>query len=110
MRRALIIVDVQNDFCETGALPVPQGSQIIPVINSLRETKKWDLVVLTKDWHPADHISFAVNNNAKEFSTITLDDGTQQTMWPKHCVQGTEGAEFHKDLKIDKRYEERVCS
>ena len=107
MSRALIIVDVQNDFCEQGALPVPEASQIIPVINELRQTKKWDLIVLTKDWHPENHVSFAVNNNAKEFSTITLEDGTQQTMWPKHCVQGSEGAEFHKDLNVSETYELR---
>lgn len=99
MPRALIIVDIQNDFCDRGSLAVPEANQIIPIINSLR-TKKWDLIVFTKDWHPSDHISFAKNNNAKEYTKIKLKNGVDQMMWPKHCVQNTKGAELHKDLKV----------
>lgn len=98
-KSALIIVDVQNDFCEGGSLAVPNGNDVIPVINKLRRQKDWDLIVLTQDFHPQNHTSFASNHEGVAvFSVITLEDGTTQVMWPDHCVQGTKGTEFHDEL------------
>jgi len=87
-RDALIIVDVQRDFCSGGALPVPEGERIIPVLNKYIEkfSKAGGLIVATRDWHPPNHISF------KNYG------GT----WPPHCIQGTPGADFHPDLKLPK--------
>lgn len=94
--KALIILDVQNDFMPKGTLEVKNGDKIIPVINGL--TKKFDLIVATQDWHPKNHNSFASNHPGKKpFETIQLY-GIEQTLWPDHCVQGTPGAEFHPDL------------
>ncbi|GAB2768487.1 bifunctional nicotinamidase/pyrazinamidase [Salinimicrobium soli] len=97
--RTLIIVDAQKDFMPGGALEVPEGDKIIPVIN--RIIPEFDLVVATQDWHPASHKSFAVNHpGKKEFEVIDLN-GLEQKLWPPHCVQGTPGAEFHPDLNMD---------
>lgn len=93
---ALIIVDVQNDFLPGGALAVKDGFDIIPVINSIQT--KFDLVVATQDWHPAEHKSFASNHpGEKAFDEIDLD-GLQQVLWPDHCVQQTHGAAFSDQL------------
>ncbi|MGD9802950.1 MAG: bifunctional nicotinamidase/pyrazinamidase [Hyphomicrobiaceae bacterium] len=93
---ALIIVDVQNDFCPGGALAVAGGDEVIPVINTLGG--RFETVVLTQDWHPAGHISFASSHPGKaSFDLIELPYG-QQVLWPEHCVQGTRGAEFHAGL------------
>jgi len=90
--RALIAVDLQNDFIPGGPLPVPDGDEIIPLINSLQE--KFPLVVATQDWHPPNHLSFASNHpGRKPLETITLG-GLEQTLWPDHCVQGERGAMF----------------
>lgn len=90
---ALIVVDPQNDFCPGGALAVADGDAILPGINALSE--RFPLVVLTQDWHPADHSSFAGNHaGAAPFSTIAMPYGPQ-VLWPAHCVQGTAGADFH---------------
>ena len=98
--KALIIVDVQNDFVPGGALAVPDGDKIIERINKLQE--KFDLVVATQDWHPAKHKSFASQHpDNSPFDQINLD-GIEQTLWPDHCIQGTKGAEFHKDLNMNK--------
>ena len=98
--KALIIVDVQNDFCEGGALEVPNGSSVVPVINKLID--RFDAIIQTQDWHPAGHHSFASSHDGKTpYETVELDYGTQ-VLWPDHCVQGTKGAEFHKDLQTDK--------
>ncbi|WP_417884710.1 bifunctional nicotinamidase/pyrazinamidase [Zunongwangia sp.] len=97
--KALLIIDAQNDFMQGGALAVPQGDQIIPIINKIQD--KFDLVVATQDWHPSGHASFASTHHKELFKTIDLD-GINQIMWPDHCVQGTEGVNFHKDLKTDK--------
>jgi nicotinamidase/pyrazinamidase len=98
--KALIIVDVQNDFLPGGALAVKDGFDIIPVINSIQ--KKFDLVVATQDWHPAGHKSFASNHPGKNpFEEIDLD-GLPQVLWPDHCVQETRGAEFSKELDSKK--------
>lgn len=99
MKKALIIVDVQNDFCSGGALSVPGAEEIIPYINSLMKNNVYDQVVLTQDWHPATHKSFASNNGRSVGETIVMND-IPQFMWPDHCVQGSFGAEFHKDLHI----------
>lgn len=101
MKKALIIVDVQNDFCEGGALEVPDANAVIPYINELVKENYYDEIVLTQDWHPANHKSFASNNGRKVGETITLN-GVPQFMWPDHCVQGSFGAEFHKDLDRSK--------
>ena len=93
---ALIVIDVQNDFCPGGALAVPRGDTIIPAVNRLIAMA--DLVVLTQDWHPRGHGSFASSHKGRQpFETITVDYGPQ-TLWPDHCVQGTSGAAFHAAL------------
>lgn len=101
MKKALIIVDVQNDFCEGGALAVPGANEIISYINLLMGENEYDKIVLTQDWHPANHKSFASTIGKKVGDTIILN-GIPQFMWPDHCVQGTSGAEFHKDLNREK--------
>ena len=97
MKKALIVVDVQNDFCEGGALAVPEANSIIPYVNLLMEDTTYDEIILTQDWHPANHKSFASNNGRKVGEVINLN-GLPQFMWSDHCVQGTSGAEFHPDL------------
>jgi nicotinamidase/pyrazinamidase len=97
---ALLIVDVQNDFIPGGALPVPLGDVIIPLINSLQRT--FDLIVATQDWHPVQHKSFASSHAGKKpFDIITLH-GQEQVLWPDHCVQGSTGAAFHSALSMNK--------
>jgi len=97
MKNCLIITDIQNDFCPGGALAVAEGNEIIPIVNSLAQ--KFDKVVATQDWHPSDHVSFAATHNKELYDVITID-GIQQVMWPVHCVQGSLGADFHKDLDL----------
>lgn len=95
---ALIIIDLQNDFCPGGALAVAGGDEIVPVINSLQP--EFGAVALTQDWHPADHFSFAGRHpGAAPFSVIEAPYGPQ-TLWPAHCVQGGRGAELHPDLDM----------
>ena len=95
---ALIVIDVQNGFCPGGHLAVPDGDQIVPIINQLAQ--KFDNIIITQDWHPDHHISFADNHpNHKAFDTIDLPYGSQ-VLWPKHCVQGTPDAELHPDLNL----------
>ncbi len=94
--KALLLIDIQNDFMPGGALAVPQGNEIVPLVNKLQE--KFDLVLATQDWHPAGHASFASSHKGKnEFEFIKLD-GLEQVMWPEHCIQNTQGAEFHPEL------------
>jgi len=94
----LVIADVQNDFCPSGALAVPDGDAVIPVINRL--AAQFAHVVLTQDWHPLGHASFASSHLGKHpFETIEAVYG-QQVLWPDHCVQGTEGAAFHPGLAV----------
>jgi nicotinamidase/pyrazinamidase len=96
---ALLVIDVQNDFCPGGALAVAGGSEIIPRINGL--LRDYPVRVLTQDWHPADHSSFAANHpGADPFSLIEMPYGPQ-VLWPVHCVQGTQGAAFHAELLTD---------
>jgi nicotinamidase/pyrazinamidase len=94
---ALIVVDVQNDFCPGGKLEVPNGDEVIAPINRL--TPYFEYIVQTQDWHPTNHSSFASNHiNRKPFETIDVDYG-KQVLWPDHCVQGSRGAEFHPMLE-----------
>jgi nicotinamidase/pyrazinamidase len=94
----LIVVDIQNDFCPGGSLSVPRGDEVVPIINGL--AKRFQHVVLTQDWHPPDHLSFAsAHPGAKPYDTITMPYGLQ-ILWPDHCVQATEGAAFHWDLHV----------
>ncbi len=98
MSKALIVIDVQNDFCPGGALAVEGGDEIVPGINALMGD--FETVILTQDWHPKGHSSFASSHGAAPFSTTEMPYGTQ-VLWPDHCIQGTEGAAFHTDLRVD---------
>jgi len=94
----LIVVDIQNDFCPGGALAVPRGDEVVPIINSL--AARFRNVVLTQDWHPRGHLSFASAHPGKRpYETIAAPYG-QQVLWPDHCVQATPGAELHAALQI----------
>ena len=96
---ALIVIDVQNDFCPGGSLAVAEGDAIIPAINAMMDA--FQVVVLTQDWHPADHSSFAaMHPGAVAFSQTLMPYGPQ-VLWPVHCVQGTAGAQFHQGLRTD---------
>jgi nicotinamidase/pyrazinamidase len=96
----LLVIDAQNDFCPGGALAVAEGDLVMPLVNRLAE--RFDSVVLTQDWHPLGHASFASSHpGTRPFETIAMDYG-EQTLWPDHCVQGTAGAAFHPDLDITK--------
>jgi nicotinamidase/pyrazinamidase len=98
--RALILVDLQNDFLPGGALAVPRGDEIIPLANVLQQ--KFSLIVATQDWHPPNHGSFAANHpGKKQFEGIELN-GLPQTLWPVHCVQNTQGAELAPALQRDR--------
>lgn len=98
-QEALIIIDVQNDFCTGGALSVPGGEQIIPAVN--RIMPDFSFVAATQDWHPADHFSFASTHPGKSpFDTVPFGDEAQ-TLWPDHCVIGTYGAQLHGNLHTD---------
>lgn len=98
--KALVVVDVQNDFIPGGALAVPKGDEVVPVINQLQPD--YELIVATKDWHPRGHISFASRHpGTKVGDRVDLDSGSQR-VWPDHCVQGTPGAEFAKGLTTNK--------
>jgi nicotinamidase/pyrazinamidase len=97
---ALLVIDVQKDFCPGGALAVPGGDAVVPIVNRLM--RRFEHVVLTQDWHPGGHLSFATSHEGREpYSTVALHYG-EQTLWPDHCVQGTPGAEFHDDLDVDR--------
>ncbi|WP_071675543.1 bifunctional nicotinamidase/pyrazinamidase [Nioella nitratireducens] len=100
MTHALIVIDVQNDFCPGGALAVPEGDVIVPGINALMP--EVDAVVLTQDWHPAGHSSFASRHSGQDpYALIEMPYGPQ-VLWPDHCVQGSNGAAFHADLDVDR--------
>jgi len=96
---ALLIIDVQNDFCPGGSLPVAGGFDIVPVINRLQPL--FGLVVATKDWHPKDHSSFAANQGKQPGEVIKIA-GADQILWPAHCVQGSGGAEFVRGLDTER--------
>ncbi len=97
--KALILVDLQVDFCALGALEVPQGEEVIPIANRLMS--EFDLVIATKDWHPGDHGSFAANHPWRKPGQVIDLHGLPQILWPMHCVQGSFGAEFHPQLNSD---------
>lgn len=99
MSTALIVIDVQTDFFPGGALAVPGGDEVVAPINAMMD--RFDAVILTQDWHPAGHSSFASSHAGKQpFDTAEMSYG-QQVLWPDHCVQGTEGAAFHPDLRTE---------
>lgn len=98
MKKALILVDIQNDFVSGGALPVPNGDDVVPVANKAME--HFDLVVATQDWHPADHKSFASQHDGRKIGDLIDLNGLQQVLWPDHCVQNTSGAEFVSGLEV----------
>lgn len=98
--KTLIIVDVQNDFMPGGSLAVPGADRIIPVINQLQE--HFDLIIATQDWHPQNHTSFSSNHQGKNpFEKITIE-GMEETLWPDHCVQGSQGAELYAGMETNK--------
>jgi len=99
--RALILVDIQNDFLPTGALPVRDGDAVVPVANRAARSGEFDLVVATQDWHPREHGSFAANHPGKKPGDVIELDGLRQILWPVHCVQGTRGAEFAPGLAVE---------
>ncbi|HEY1804385.1 MAG TPA: bifunctional nicotinamidase/pyrazinamidase [Terracidiphilus sp.] len=99
-RDVLLVIDVQNDFCAGGALAVPRGDEVIAPIH--RIAPRFEHIILTQDWHPADHSSFAASHPGKQpYDSIQLAYGPQ-TLWPPHCVQGTQGADFRSALKLTK--------
>lgn len=100
MRKALLIIDVQNDFLPGGSLAVPDGDSIVPVINNIQSC--FDLVIATQDWHPSQHKSFAASHPGKHVFDKIILNGLEQVLWPIHCVQGTYGAEFASELSLNK--------
>ncbi len=97
-KSALIVIDVQNDFCPGGALEVKDGDRIVPVIN--KAIKHFNYVIATQDWHPEDHLSFASNHPGKKPLDVINIDGITQVLWPDHCIEGSKGADFHPDLNV----------
>jgi nicotinamidase/pyrazinamidase len=97
---ALIIVDIQNDFLPGGALAVPRGDEVIPVVNEIQA--RFGLVVATQDWHPAGHVSFASSHPGKSVFDAIMIDGIEQILWPDHCLQGSRGAEFPKAFNTNR--------
>ena len=100
MTRALIVIDVQSDFCPGGALAVPGGDAIVPGINALMTD--FDAVILTQDWHPAGHSSFASSHPDRQPYELTQMPYGPQVLWPDHCIQGSTGALFHPNLTTDR--------
>jgi nicotinamidase/pyrazinamidase len=98
MKRALILVDIQNDFIPGGALAVAGGDKVVPVANRIQKT--FDLVLATQDWHPANHGSFASQHPGKKPGEVIDLNGIPQVLWPDHCVQRSKGAEFHPQLEM----------
>ncbi|WP_210464874.1 bifunctional nicotinamidase/pyrazinamidase [Rufibacter roseolus] len=98
--KALLLIDIQNDFIPGGALAVPEGDAVLPIVNALQP--HFDLVVATQDWHPADHKSFASQHAGKQVFETTQLHGLDQVLWPDHCVQGTPGAEFSPALEMNR--------
>ncbi len=99
-KKALLMIDLQNDFCTGGNLAVPHGEEVIPLANQLQ--KHFDLVVATQDWHPAHHASFAANHPGRKVGEVIDLNGVSQILWPAHCVQGSLGAAFHPQLNTQK--------
>ncbi len=105
MKKILLVVDVQNDFCPGGALAVPNGDEVIEPINNLIEAEMFEVVVYTHDWHPFDHKSFASNHEGKNVYDVIDLNGIEQVLWPDHCVAGSEGAKEHMDLLQVKNFQ-----
>lgn len=99
---ALLVIDMQNDFCYGGSLAVNNANEIIPYINKLINSKNYDVIVFTKDWHPSNHLSFASNHKGHKVGDIVKVQGIDQILWPDHCVQGSFGAKIHPDVNISK--------
>lgn len=99
-KSALILVDLQNDFCEGGNLAVPNGDAVIPIANKLQH--HFSCVIATKDWHPQDHMSFAANHSDRKVGDVVIINGLEQILWPTHCVQYSEGAKFHPKLSTSR--------
>ena len=99
---ALLLVDLQNDFMPHGALGVAGGDQVVPIANRMADSKRFDLVLATQDWHPPNHGSFAANHPGRKPGDIIDLDGIAQILWPVHCVQGTRGAEFAPGFRTDR--------
>lgn len=99
-KSALVMVDVQKDFCEGGSLAVPDADRIVPLVNDLQAC--FEVVIATKDWHPKDHMSFASLYPGRNVGDVVEMNQLQQVLWPDHCVQDSAGAEFHPDLHTDK--------
>ncbi|MBT9385877.1 bifunctional nicotinamidase/pyrazinamidase [Pseudooceanicola sp. CBS1P-1] len=100
MAKALIVIDIQKDFCPGGALAVPEGDRIVPGVNQLMT--EFDAVILTQDWHPAGHSSFASAHEGAAPMSMTEMPYGPQVLWPDHCIQGSHGANFHADLTVDR--------
>jgi len=98
MKKALLLIDLQLDFCKNGALAVPDGNAVIPVANRLTVEGKWDNITASIDWHSPTHKSFASNNPGKKVGDIIKLNGLDQFLWPDHCVVGSKGAELHPNL------------
>lgn len=96
--KVLLIVDIQNDFLPSGALAIPDGAKVVPIINEI--LSKFDLLIASKDWHPPNHISFATRHEKFPGDVVEVDE-LKQELWPNHCVQDTHGAEFSPHLKSD---------
>jgi len=97
---ALVVVDVQNDFCPGGALPVPLGDEVVSPINAVM--RSFERVVLSQDWHPAGHVSFASSHPGRSVGDLEPAEGIDQYLWPDHCVAGAKGADFHPGLDADR--------
>lgn len=100
-RRALVVVDVLRDFLPGGALAVPRGDEILPVINRLLESDRYARKILVHESHPPGHVSFASRHGREPFQTIDLEGGRRQALWPDHCVKGTGGADYPEELRTD---------
>ena len=100
--KALIIIDIQNDFLPGGSLEVKEGDKIITLINEMMDN--YDHIIATKDWHPSNHVSFASNHPGKEIGDIIKVNGLNQILWPDHCVQDSYGSVFPKELNHEKNF------
>ena len=98
--KALLLVDIQRDFCPGGPMSVPRGDEVVPISNYLIDSQKYDFVIATQDWHPKDHLFFASQHKRKLAFDVKRLGGKKSILWPDHCVRGTSGADFHSDLNI----------